>query len=150
MSESSFLDLFRSRWQEIARQFWPESPREQVECELARLDAELERRQSHLLLFRKKTERLRHRLKHLEHRLALLASLVQKTPADTDALAELERRQRSIDRLRERLQERERGYARRLARLRQREQEWRELRERLLSGSLPKRLDEESDADYPF
>lgn len=143
MSEPSFLNLFRSHWQEIARQFWPETAREQVESELARLDAELQRRQNRLLLFRKKTERLKHRL-------TLLAALVQKTPTDSDALAELERQQRSMDRLRERLQERERGYARRLARLRQRKQMRAELRERLLSGSLPRPMDDEDDPDYPF
>lgn len=150
MSELSFLELFRSRWQEIARQFWPETPREQLQSELARLDAELGRRQSRLLFVRKRIEKIHHCLKRRERRLAQLAALAQKLPADADVSAELERRQRNIDCLRERLQQREYSYARRLARLRRRKQEWAALRERLLSGPLPKTMDDESDPDYPF
>lgn len=150
MSEPSFLDLFRSRWQEIVRQFWPETPRQQLQSELARLDAELGRRQKRLLLLRKRIEKIHNILKHRERRLAQLTALVQQTPADTDVSAKLERQQRNIDCLRERLQKRECSYARWLARLRQRKQEWAELRERLLSGPLPKTMDDESDPDYPF
>lgn len=150
MSEPSFLELFRSRWQEIARLLWPETPREHLRSELARLDAELGRRQNRLLCLRKRIEKIHNSLKRREHRLAQFAALMQESPADARVSAELERQQRSIDRLRERLQERECGYARQLARLRQRKQTWAELRERLLSGSLPKSMEEESDPDYPF
>ncbi len=150
MSESSFLDLFRSRWQEIARQFWPQTPREQLQSELSRLDAELGRRQDHLLALRKRIEQLHYCLKRREHRLASLLDKLQQTPAHASMSAELERQQRSVDHLRKRLRERESGYARRLARLRRRKQEWAKLRERLFSGALPKSMGEESDADYPF
>jgi chromosome segregation ATPase len=150
MSESSFLELFRCRWQEIARQFWPQTPREQLQSELARLDAELGRRQNRLLILRKRIEKLHHYLNRGEHRLESLTALVQQMPAGADVNAKLERLQRYIDHLRERLQECECRYARQLARLRQRKREWVELRERLLSGALPKSMDEESDPDYPF
>ena len=150
MSEPSFLELFRSRWQEIARQLWPETPREQLQSELARLDAELGRRQNRLLSLRKRIEKIHNSLNRRERRLAQLAALMQESPANADVSAELERQQRNIDRLRERLRERECGYARRLARLRRRKQAWAALRERLLSGTLPKSLSEESDPDYPF
>lgn len=150
MSERSLLDFFRSRWQEIARQFWPETPREQLQTALARLHAELELRQNDLLHLRKQVDKLHYRLKRREHRLAQLATPVQRTPMDDDVSAELNCQQRSIDRLRERLQECERGYARRLARWRQRKQKYTELHERLLFGSLPKPREEENDPDYPF
>jgi chromosome segregation ATPase len=150
MSEPSLIDLFRSRWIEIARQFWPQSPREQLESKLARLDSELRQRQACLLLYRKKMDHLYYRLKRREHRLAWLSASMDKTPGDADVIAELERQRRSIDRLQERLQECEHGYACRLARLRQRKQQRDELRERLLSGWTPKPKDEQSDPDYPF
>ncbi len=150
MSESSFLELFRSRWQEIARQFWPQTPHERLQSELARLDAELERRQSRLLCLRKRIEELHRYLKRREKCLAQLAALVQEMPADTNVSAELERQQRSLDHLRERVRQRERSYSQRLIRLRQRNQERAKLREQLLSGLLPKTLSEESDPDYPF
>lgn len=80
----------------------------------------------------------------------MLAALVQKTPMNAGVLAEWENQQRTVDRLRERIEERERVYVRRLARLRRRKQVRTELRVRLLSGSWPKPEDEESDLDYPF
>lgn len=150
MSESSFLELFRSRCQEIARQFWPETLREQLQSELARLDLELRRRQNRLLALRKRIEKLHYCLKRREHRVASLTDNVQRMTASADMSAELEGQQRSVDQLRERLRERERGYARRLARFHQRKQAWAKLRERLFSGALPKSMEEESDADYPF
>jgi gamma-glutamyl:cysteine ligase YbdK (ATP-grasp superfamily) len=150
MSRSSFLKLFRNRWQEISRQFWPETPREQLQSELACLDAELEGRQNRLLALRKRIEKLHYCLKRREHRVASLTDNVQRMTASADMSAELEGQQRSIDHLRERLQERERGYARRLARFRQRKQAWAKLHERLYSRVLPKSMEEESDADYPF
>jgi chromosome segregation ATPase len=150
MSEPSFLELFRSRWQEIARQFWPQTPRQQAQSELERLDAELGRRQRRLLSLRKRMERLHNHLNRCEQRLAQLAALGQQAPADADVSSELECQWRRADCLRDRLQEREREYARRLARLRQRKRERAELRERLLSGSLPKPTGDESDPDYPF
>ncbi|GEM_PF-6430148 len=150
MSEPSFLDLFRSRWQELARQLWPETPHEQLRLELTRLDAELRRQQSCLLLFRKRIEKIHDRLKHRQYCLELLTARMQKAPADGDAIAEREHQERYIDRLEERLRQLEHGYTRRLARLLLRKQKRAELRERLLSESLPKRMDEESDPDYPF
>lgn len=150
MSESSFLQLFRSRCQEIARQFWPETPREQLQSELARLEAELEGLQNRLLLSRKRIERLHYCLKRRELRLASLTNTLQQTPAGAGLSAELKHQHRSANSLRERLWARERGYARQLARLRRRKQEWVNLRERLFSGELPKSMEEESDADYPF
>ncbi len=149
MSRSSFLELFRNRWQEIARQLWPESPREQLQSELACLDAEL-RRQNSLLSLQKRIERLRSYLNGSERKTKRLVAPAQGMPAVTAVCAESERRKRNIDRLRERLQRHERGYAQRLARLRKLKQEWTELRERLFSGSLPKRISDESDPDYPF
>ena len=150
MSESSLLSLLRSHWLEITRQFWPEEPCGQLEAELARLEAVLRRRQSRLLASRRKIESLRDRLNHREHRLAQLSAQIQQSGVDGCTTAELERQRRSIDRIRVRLQKQERGYAGRLALLRERKQEWLELRERLLSGSLPKPTDVESDPDYPF
>jgi predicted nucleic acid-binding Zn-ribbon protein len=150
MSESSFLERFRSRWQEIARQFWPETPREQLQSELTRLDAELRLRQNRLLSLRKRIEKLRYHLNGSERNMTRLVAPAQEMPAATTGGAELERRQRNIDRLRERLQKHERGYARRLARLRNLKEEWTELRERFLTGSLAKRTSDESDPGYPF
>jgi hypothetical protein len=150
MSEPSFLQLFRSRWQEIARQFWPETPREQLQSELARLDAELRRRQNRLLSLRKRIERRRHYLNGSERNMKRFVAPAQETPPATIMAAELERRQRNIDCLRDRLRKLERGYSQRLARLRKLKQEWTELRERFLSGSLPKRISDEGDPDYPF
>jgi chromosome segregation ATPase len=150
MSKLSLLDLFRCRWQEIARQFWPETPRQQLKSELSRVEAELTRRQNRLLKARRKIEKIRHRLKRCERHLAQLASVAQQRPSDGGVNPRLECQRRSIARLQEHLQTRERSYSRRLARLRQRKQEWAELRERLLSGSVPKARDDERDADYPF
>ncbi len=150
MSEPSFLELFRSRWQDIARQFWPETPRQQLQTELARRDAELGRRQNRLLLLRKRIEKLHHLLMVREQGLKQLVALVSKTPKDADLTARLQRYERKIELLRKLLEKHERGYARRLARLRQRKQERTELRGCLFSGSLPKPIDEENDLDYPF
>jgi hypothetical protein len=150
MSEPSFVQLFRSRWQEIARQFWPETPHEQLQSELAHLDAELRWRHNSLLSLKKRIEKLRYYLNCSEYKSKWLVAPAQKMPAATTGVTELERRQRNIDRLRERLQRHERGYAQRLARLRKLKQEWTELRERLLSGSFPKRVSDESDPEYPF
>jgi uncharacterized membrane protein YccC len=141
--QSSFLRLFRSRWRKIARCFWPETPRQLLESTLARLDTELAQRQSRLFIIRKRIEKLYNLLNRHERRLDLLAAGMHEAPADAGAVADLER-------LRERLQKCEHGYALRLARLRQRRQDRAELRERLLSGRLRKQVDEENDPDYPF
>jgi hypothetical protein len=150
MSEGSFIHSFRSNWQQIASQLWPQTPRERARAELERLDAELAFRQTRLLLFQKKTEKIRNCLECRELRLSMLAALAQKAPMNTGVWAEWEHQQRTADRLRERLQERERVYARRLARFRRQKQRRTELRIRLVAGSLPKSADEESDPDYPF
>ncbi|HEY7327525.1 MAG TPA: hypothetical protein VH592_07795 [Gemmataceae bacterium] len=150
MSEPSLLDLFCSRCLEIAREIWPATPREQLESELASVDAELSHRQSRLLFCRRRIEKLHDRLKRRENRLARLAASVQKIPTDASLIEVLERIQRGNGRLRERLQALEHGYARRLERFRQKKQKWSEFRERLLSGSLRKPEDEKSDPDYPF
>jgi hypothetical protein len=150
MSKGSFIHSFRSNWQQIASQLWPQTPREQAQAELERLDAELAFRQTRLLLFQKKTEKIRNCLECRELRLSMLAALVQKTPMNTGVLAEWEHHQRTADCLRERLQERERVYARRLACFRRHKQIRTELRIRLVSGALPKAADEENDPDYPF
>ncbi|MHB1425515.1 MAG: hypothetical protein ACYC3I_20295 [Gemmataceae bacterium] len=150
MLKSDLIHLFHTRWQEIARHFWPEAPRQQVESELARFDAELERRQRHLLFLRKRIEKLHNSLKQREHRLELSAAQMHEALVDAGAVAELERRRRNVDRLRERVREREHDYALMLARLRQRKQKRVELRERLHSGSLPKQVEDESDPDYLF
>lgn len=150
MSASSLLDLFRSRWQEMAHQLWPQTAREQAKAELARLDVELARRQHRLLHCRKRIEKLHNDLKRRENRLAQLAALVQQTPTAAAALAELECWRGRITRLHDRVQEREHRYARQLARFGQQKQVRAELRERLLSGSLPKAMDDSSDPDYLF
>ncbi len=150
MSEGSFIHSFRSNWQQIASQLWPQTPRERAQAELERLDAELAFRQTRLLLFQKRTEKIRNCLECRELRLSMLAALLQKTPMNTGILAEWEHQQLAADRLRECLQERERVYARRLACLRRQKQIRTELRIRLVSGSLPKSADEESDPYYPF
>ena len=150
MSELSFLDLFRFRWQEIARQFWPESLHEQLQSKLARLDGELERRQNRLLFLRKRIERLHYYLNDGGRNLTQVVAQAQAMPAATTVGEELERRQRNIGRLRDRLQKYERRYAQWLARLRKLREEWTKLRERFLSKSLPKRVSDESDPDYPF
>jgi chromosome segregation ATPase len=150
MSEESFLHLFRSRWHEIASQFWPQTPRERAKAELERLDAELARRQSRVLIFLKRIEKLRNILEQREQRLGLFAALMQKMPKSTGVLAEWEHRQQTVNHLRERLQELEEVYARRLSRLRRWKQKRTELRVRLLAGSFPKPVDEENDLDYPF
>jgi len=150
MTESSFLKLFRSRWQEIARQFWPETPHEQLQSELARLDAELDRRQNRLLILRKRIERLRYDLNLRERNLTRQAAQAQEMRTATAVDPERKCRRRNIDRLRERLQKYERGYAQRLVRLRKLKQKRTQVRKRLLCGSLPKRTSDECDPDYPF
>jgi hypothetical protein len=150
MSEGSFIHFFRSHWHEIASQLWQETPRERAQAKLARLDAKLARRQSRLLLFQKRTEKLHHCLECRELRLSMLAALARKAPMSSGVMAEWEHQQRTADCLREHLQERERVYAQRLARLRRQKQIRTELRVRLLSGDSPKSIDEESAPDYPF
>lgn len=150
MSDDSFLHSFRSRWQEMVCQLWPKTPRERAKAELERLDAEVTQQQSHLLLFRKRIEKLHNRLERRELRVAMLGGLVQKMPMNAGVAAEWEHQQRAVDCLRECLQERECVYARRLARFRKRKQKRTELRVRLVSGMLPIRESDESDSDYPF
>jgi hypothetical protein len=150
MSDGSFIHSFRSNWLEIASQLWPETPRERAQAELARLDEELARRQSRLLLFQKKTEKIRNCLECRELRLSMLAALARKTPMNTGLMAEWEHQEQIADHLRECVHERERVYTRRLARLQRQKQKRTELRIRLVSGALPKPADEESDPGYPF
>lgn len=150
MPEDSFLHSFGSQWREMVCHLWPQTPRERAQAELARLDAELTQRQSRLLLFRKKIEKLRHCLEHRELRLSMLAALAKNTPLNAGVRAEWEQQQQTVERLRERIEERERVYARRLARLRKQKQQRTELRVQLLSGMWPKPEDEESDSDYPY
>ncbi len=150
MSDDSFLHSFRSLWQEMAYRHWPETPHERAKAELEHLDAELTRQKSRLLLFRKRIDKLHHSLERRELRLAMLAGLMQKLPTNAGAQAEWEHQQRTVERLRQRLQERERVYTRRLQRFRKRKQQRTELRVRLLSGKFPKWEDEENDPDYPF
>jgi hypothetical protein len=150
MSEGSFIHSFRSNWQQIASQLWPQTRRERAQAELERLDAELAHRQTRLLLFQKRTEKIRNCLECRELRLSMLAAVARKTPMNTAVLAEWEHQQRTADYLRECLQERERVYARRLACLRRQKQIRTELRIRLVSGALPKEVDEGNDPDYPF
>lgn len=150
MSEDLFSHSFRYRWPEIVCQPWPQTPREQAQAKLERLDAELTQQQSRLLRLRKRIDKLHHRLQRGEIRLTMAAALVQKLPNSGGIVAEWEQQQHAVERLRERLQEGEVVYSRRLARLRKRKQERTELRVRLLCGSFPKPVGEESDPDYPF
>jgi hypothetical protein len=143
--------LLRSRWRSLARILWPDTLREQLQSELKRLDDELGRRHQRLLKFRQKIEKLHARLERGEHRMAFLASQVLDG-TDVRALEELACRCRGIDRLRERLQERERAYEELLDHFRRRKQQRSIVREQQLCCSPSHRIrrEEESDSGYPF
>ncbi|HTU17565.1 MAG TPA: hypothetical protein VMG10_05830 [Gemmataceae bacterium] len=119
----TFCRLFRSRWQRLTWLLWPDTLRERLQAELARLDGELAQRYQRLLKCRQKIEKIRFRL-----------------------------RERAIDRLHERLQKWERAYAERLSRFHHRKQQRAAVRAQLLSCPPPQsiRSVEESDFDYPF
>lgn len=143
--------LLRSRWRTLARVLWPDTLREQLQFELNRLDGELGRRQQRLLKYRQKIEKLHARLARCEHRMALLASQVLDG-TDTRGIEELAYRRQVIDRLRDRLQERERVYEELLTHFRRRKQQRSAVREQLLSCPPSHHInsEEESDSGYPF
>ena len=151
MSLFTVCRLLRSRWCSLARILWPDTLRQQVQSELQRLDGELGRRHQRLLKYRQKIEKLHARLKHREHRMAFLASQVLDGTG-TRAIEEFAYRCRGIDRLRERLQERERAYEGLLDHFRRRKQQRSAVREQLLCSPPLHRIDneEESDSGYPF
>lgn len=151
MSFFAFSGLLRSRWRRLARVLWPDTLQEQLQAELERFDGELAQSHQRLLKFRQKIEKLRVGLQRRERRLALLTSEVHHE-VDTRAFEDLARGSRAIERLRERLQARERAYGERLAHFRRRKQQRAAVRAQLLLCPSLDRTgsEDESDLDYPF
>lgn len=124
MSVSAFYRLLRSRWDHCTRILWPETLHERSQSELEHLDEELRRRHIRLLQCRQKIEKLR--------------DVLDRHPTD---------------RLRARLQERERAYDRLLERFQALKRLRAELQDRVLSASRSRQTanrEEEDDFDYPF
>jgi flagellar biosynthesis chaperone FliJ len=141
MSTFPFRQLLRSRWENFARLVWPPTRRRQTPSERNHLSEELRRRQRCLLQCRQKIEKLRDYLHRCERRLHLLASLAR----DGTSLEALARRRRTIDRLRERLQDCEGAYDHLLARFQRRDQRWAELGDPLGSSPLSRRITNHED-----
>jgi hypothetical protein len=124
MSVLAFCRILRSRWDHCTRILWPETPHERAQSELGHLDEELRRRHVRLLQCRQKIEKLRDNLDR-----------------------------RSTDRLRARLQERERAYDRQLERFQKLKRVRAELQDQVLSASRSRQTtnrEEEDDFGYPF
>jgi hypothetical protein len=118
MSVEELRQAILVRWRTVTRYFWPESPRAQLEAELARLTRELQQRYLRLVRRRCRIEQLRYRLDRRERRAAALASRMQNWLALSEganawetALA-LERQQRLIESTRRRLLAQESAYGR--------------------------------------
>jgi hypothetical protein len=141
MSLSTFGRLLRSRWQGLASALWPDSFTEQMQTELALLDGELHRRHDRLLKYRQKTEKLRHTLQRGERNM------------DERMAEEPERRRQALDRLRQRLHQREQKYQELLTQFDRWKQERKAVRDLLISLSPAANVRgevEESDSGYPF
>jgi|SRR5215469_15669544 hypothetical protein len=141
MSLFAFYCLLRSRWHGLASALWPDSFTEQVQAELALLDGELQRRHDRLIKYCQKTEKLRNALQGCERR------------TDARTVEKLEHRRQTLDRLRQRLREREQKYQELLTRFDHWKQERKAVREQLLSLPPQGRLrieEEENDFGYPF
>jgi hypothetical protein len=118
MSVEDLRQAFLVRWQTFTRYFWPDSPRAQLEAELARLTQELQQRYLRLVRRRCRIEQLRYRLDRQRRRAAALAARMQ----DWLALSEganawetaqaLERQQQRIEATRRRLLAQESAYGR--------------------------------------
>ena len=148
MSVEDLRQVILLRWQTFTRYFWPDSPRAQLEAELARLTDELQRRYLRLVRRRCRIEQLCCRLGRQERRATLLGARMQ----DWLALSEggrawetslaLERQQQLIESTRERLLEQEAAYQRqRLAFERRKEQRARLQACRELPRSHPRRYE---------
>jgi hypothetical protein len=69
MPQPALCRLFRSRWQALKQQLWPDTTQERTERELDRLKVELSRRYRRLLLRRCRIERVQVRLAKQEQRI---------------------------------------------------------------------------------
>lgn len=142
MSFYVFCCLLRSRWQGLAGALWPDTLQERCQSQLAIVDAELQRRYGRLLKYRQKTEKLRNLLHHSENRLQALAC------RDMDA-----RRIEKLERLRQRLHDREQKYQEMLAQFERWKEERKAVRDRLIRPLAAENVhveEEESDSGYPF
>jgi Tfp pilus assembly protein PilN len=112
MPLAALCNTFRSRWQALTQQLWPETPRESSERELARLQGELARRYRRLLDRRSRIEVVRARLTEQEKRIVELSRQAPLAAGkrNSDLTASLHRLQRLAERNRDRLQEHEEVY----------------------------------------
>lgn len=151
MSVFGFCRLLHSRWRCLARVLWPDTLLEQLQAKLERLDGELARSHQRLLKCRQQIEKIRLDLQRRERRLTLLSFEVHNETG-IPPVEKLACRGRAIDRLRERLQARERAYAERLARFRRCKQQRDTVRTQLLCCPPSHRTggEEENDLGYPF
>jgi hypothetical protein len=141
MSLYAFCCLLRSRWQGLAGALWPDTLQEQRQSQLALVDGELQRRQRQLIKYNQKTEKLRNLLHRSKNRLQALAC------QDMDG-----RRIEKLERLRQRLRDREQQYRELLAQF-ERWKERKAVRDRLIRPLAAENVrveEEESDSGYPF
>jgi chromosome segregation ATPase len=149
MSDDDFLGTFRERWRDFTQLFWPQTPKERLEAELALLDEELRRRQERMLHRRQKIEELRDRIGGRERRLEVLAARVQDDSSGR-AVEALERGRQVFERLRSRLGEREEGYERQRVRFDRLKRRRAEVWKQLLAGPPARDAEAEDAPDYPF
>jgi hypothetical protein len=148
MSVEDFRQAILVRWQTFTRYFWPDSPRAQLEAELARLTHELQQRYLRLVRRRCRIEQLRYRLDRHERRAQSLAARMENWLALSEganawetALA-LERQQQRVEATRRLLLAQEAAYGRqRLAFEHRKEQRARLQACRELPRSHPRRYE---------